>query len=149
MTYGLKTYPRPLPKGALVEFAGERAKVVRDEGSTIRVNQAGQNMVWRWTFEGETIKVLRLPAFNLTPKRLAALKLIAEHPGCAVGFVAQNVLRSEYKVEKQVGLWAQQATRAGAAYCLALNAAGLVKLCRTEFGFGTVTLTEAGRAAIK
>lgn len=149
MTHGLKTYPRPLPKGALVEFAGERAKVVRDDGSTIRVNQAGQHMVWRWTFEGETIKVLRLPVFNMTPKRLAALKLIAEHPGCPVGYVAQHVLCGEWKTENGHRLWPQQATRAGAAYCLALKGAGLVTIKRAEIGFGDVTLTDAGRAAIK
>lgn len=149
MTYGLKEYPRPLPKGSLVEFAGERAKVVRDDGSTIKVIQAGQHMTWHWKFQGETVKVLRLPVFTLTPKRLAALKVIQGAPGCYVSHVAQSVLGDDYRRTVLHGFTAQQATRAGAAYCQALEASGLVKIDRfTQYGYGTVTLTPAGRAAL-
>lgn len=149
MTYWLKEFPRPLPKGSLVEFAGERAKVVRDDGSTIKVIQAGQHMTWHWTFQGETVKVLRLPVFTLTPKRLAALKLIRDVPGCYVSHVAQSVLGDDYRRTVLHGFSAQQATRAGAAYCQALEAAGLVKINRhTDCGYGTVTLTPAGEAAL-
>lgn len=149
MTYGLKEFPRPLPKGSLVEFAGERAKAERDDGHKIVVNQAGQRMTWHWTFQGETVKVLRLPVFTLTPKRLAALKVIQGAPGCYVSHVAQSVLGDDYRRTVLHGFTAQQATRAGAAYCQALEAAGLVKINRhTDCGYGTVTLTPAGEAAL-
>lgn len=148
MTYGLKEFPRPLPKGSLVEFAGERAKVARDDGHKIMVIQAGQRMTWYWKFQGETVKVLRLPVFTLTPKRLAALKVIQGAPGCYVSHVAQQVLTGDRRREAGHYLCAQQATRAGAAYCQALQAAGLVKIRLAEVGYGTVTLTTAGEAAL-
>ena len=44
---------QPLPKGTIIEFCGEQAEVLRDEGGdrlTVRVDSF--EMDWRWEFEG-------------------------------------------------------------------------------------------------
>lgn len=79
--------------------------------------------------------------FNLTEKRIKALHYIAAHPGCTVGAVAQEILAGHRKR----GLWAQQATRAGAGYCIKLVDAGLLNVRYAEVGWGVVTLTPPGR----
>lgn len=91
---------------------------------------------------------VRKPTFNLTPKRLQALRLIQKHPDCYVGHVAQEVLAGEYRGKR--GLWAQQATRMGAGYCQKLQEAGLVRInTYTQFGYGTVHLTKLGEDTLR
>lgn len=81
---------------------------------------------------------------TLTAKRIEAIEFIIKHPNCFVGYVAENVL-----AQKRTRLWSQAATRMGAAYCIQLETMGLVAIDRhTEFGYGRVSVTDAGRQAV-
>ncbi|MNK80465.1 hypothetical protein D3C87_1001800 [compost metagenome] len=86
--------------------------------------------------------------FNLTAKRIQALEFIEKHPGCMVGAVAQKILAG-HRTGKS-GLWSQQATRAGAGYCQALEKQGLVTIDRyVDCGYGEVRITCKGRDVIR
>lgn len=53
---------RPVPKGAIIEFCGEQATVVQDDGGpTITVNDGVCIQQWYWVFEGEPCRVVSLP----------------------------------------------------------------------------------------
>lgn len=50
---------RPLPAGTLIEYCGERATVIEDQGGAcVMVNVDGFKQEWQWCFEGEECKVL-------------------------------------------------------------------------------------------
>ena len=90
------------------------------------------------------------PLFNLTPKRLEALRFIQKHPDCYVGAVAEAVLTGEYRRKHNTGFWSQMATRSGAGYCQKLRDAGLITInTLTDYGYGTVRLTLLGENTIK
>lgn len=87
---------------------------------------------------------------KVTAKRLEALRYLADHPGgvyvCAI---AHAILTSQWRRDHQSGFTAQQATRSGAGYVMPLIEAGWVKKRDTDFGWGIVSITESGLAAIK
>ena len=86
---------------------------------------------------------------NITPKRLEALRYLADHPcGVYVCGLAVAILTSKWRREHQSGYTAQQATRAGAGYATPLIKAGLASQRDTEFGWGIVSITEAGRGVL-
>lgn len=84
-------------------------------------------------------------AVNLTPTRVAVLKLIAERNGYNVGGLAEAVAP-----RGTAGGWTQQgATRWGAGFVAPLVQAGLVKLdLRARSGYAMAYITEKGRQAI-
>lgn len=85
---------------------------------------------------------MKTKTFNLTDKRVEALRYIAAHPGVYVCGVAENVLSKR-------PLWAQAATRMGAGYCKALQEQGLVIInTRVDCGYGRVTITPKGVARL-
>lgn len=87
--------------------------------------------------------------FNLTAKRLEALRYLADHPrGVYVSGLAEAILTSQWRREHQSGFTAQQATRSGAGYALPLIKAGLVSKRDTDYGWGVVSITDAGLSAI-
>lgn len=86
---------------------------------------------------------------NITPKRLLALKYLADKPnGVYVCGLADAILTSEWRREHKTGFSAQQATRSGAGYAIPLINAGLVRKQRTDYGWGMVFLTDAGHKVI-
>ncbi len=87
--------------------------------------------------------------FNLTPTRIKALEYLADKPdGVYVSGLADAVLTSEYRRKANYGFSAQQATRSGAGCAVPLIKAGLVRKRNTEYGWGIVSLTDAGHAAL-
>lgn len=54
---------RPLPPGAVIEFCGDHAVVVHDDGgdSRLTVELDGQRHLWWWTFEGASCSVVSMP----------------------------------------------------------------------------------------
>lgn len=90
------------------------------------------------------------PLFNLTPKRVEALRFIQKHPDCYVGAVAEAVLVGEYRRKNNSGFWSQMATRSGAGYCQKLRDAGLITInTHTDYGYGRVRLTQFGEDTLK
>jgi hypothetical protein len=88
---------------------------------------------------------------NITPKRLKALELIAgskDAKGLIVGYIAQELLTGDYKQQTGRGLWPQQATRSGAGYVIPLVKAGLLRVWPESIGWGTVSITDAGRKVL-
>lgn len=86
---------------------------------------------------------------NLTPTRIKALEYLADKPGGVyVSGLADAVLTSEYRRKAKYGFSAQQATRSGAGCAVPLIKAGLVCKRNTDYGWGIVSLTEAGHAAL-
>jgi len=86
---------------------------------------------------------------NITPTRLKALQYLATKPnGVYVSALADEILTSEYRRQRKYGFSAQQATRSGAGYAVPLIRAGLVMKRDTDFGWGMVFITEAGRQVI-
>lgn len=88
---------------------------------------------------------------NLTSKRIQALELVAgikDPRGCYVSHISEKILTSEYRKEIKSGFAAQQATRSGAGYAVPLIKAGLLRKHRTTYGWGTVSITEAGLKAL-
>lgn len=143
-----KEVARPFPRGSLIEFCGTQATVIADRGNRVEVRDSdGQRAFWYWRFDGADCELIALPRpLNLTPKRIEALRLIRDNPGCYVCLIANRLLAGDRKS----GLWAQQATRSGAGYCIKLEKAGLVDINRhTEHGFGKVTLTQYGHQALE
>ncbi|HJV75135.1 MAG TPA: hypothetical protein VJ654_12995 [Noviherbaspirillum sp.] len=56
---------RPLPAGSVIDFCGESATVVHDNGGhKLTVNASGFVTDWYWTFEGESCKVVSVPAVH-------------------------------------------------------------------------------------
>lgn len=54
---------RPLPKGSVVEFCGERATVVEDRGDRLTVvDDDFTVMKWQWRIYGEECTVVSVPA---------------------------------------------------------------------------------------
>lgn len=50
----------PLPRGTVIEYAEQQATVVEDIGGTaLLVDCEGDRLLWYWTFEGETCRVIR------------------------------------------------------------------------------------------
>ena len=87
--------------------------------------------------------------FNITPKRLEALRFLADHSrGVYVSYIADAILTSQWRRDHKSGFTAQQATRSGAGYATPLIEAGLVEKRDTDYGWGIVSITDAGRAAI-
>jgi hypothetical protein len=83
--------------------------------------------------------------FNLTPTRIKALRLVKDRPGGVyVRLLAQELLTSEYRQRVGSGFAAQQATRSGAGYAVPLIKAGLLNKHATTYGWGRVSITEAG-----
>lgn len=68
--------------------------------------------------------------------------------GCYVSHIAESILTSDYRKEMKSGFAAQQATRSGAGYAIPLIKAGLLRKNRTTYGWGTVSITEAGLTAL-
>lgn len=88
-------------------------------------------------------------SFNLTPKRIEALRFLRSRPsGVYVRMLAQEVLVGEYRRRINSGFSAQQATRSGAGCAVPLIKAGLVKKEATTFGWGIVSITDAGIKAL-
>jgi hypothetical protein len=53
---------RPLPPGAIIDFCGEQATVICDQGgSTISVLADGFRQNWYWAFEGTACTVIAMP----------------------------------------------------------------------------------------
>lgn len=53
---------RPLPPGSIIDFCGETATVICDQGgSTISVLADGFRQNWYWIFEGTTCTVISVP----------------------------------------------------------------------------------------
>ena len=87
--------------------------------------------------------------FNLTPKRIEALRFLeGRQGGVYVSLLADALLTSEYRRKVGSGFAAQQATRSGAGYAVPLIKAGLVSKKATPFGWGVVSITEAGRKVL-
>lgn len=87
--------------------------------------------------------------FNLTATRVKTLEYLADKPdGVYVSGLADAVLTSEYRRQVGRGFSAQQATRSGAGCAVPLIKAGLVRKRNTDYGWGIVSLTEAGHAAL-
>lgn len=97
----------------------------------------------------------KLKTFNLTEKRVEALRYIEKHPGVYVCGVAQEVLasRDEYWSKTPTGvrpLWNQAATRMGAGYCKVLQEQGLVTIdTHVDYGYGKVTISDKGVAKLR
>ena len=82
---------------------------------------------------------------NITPTRLKALQFLATVPnGVYVSALADKVLTSEYRRNNNYGFAAQQATRSGAGCAVPLIRAGLVRKQTTQYGWGLVSITDAG-----
>jgi hypothetical protein len=65
---------RPLPAGAVIDFAGEIGVVVRDFGeSRLDVLVDGAVHPWYWRFEGETCRLVTDPAAELPADVVRAL----------------------------------------------------------------------------
>lgn len=88
--------------------------------------------------------------FNITAKRLEALRFIGQRPGVLVGCVADNVLARTREDGSVRSMWSQAATRSGAGYCKQLASAGLVRIdtFQVRSGYGRVSLTAAGQAVL-
>lgn len=83
--------------------------------------------------------------FNLTPTRIKALRFVkGRSGGVYVSLLAQELLTSEYRQRVGSGFSAQQATRSGAGYAVPLIKAGLLTKHATTYGWGRVSITEAG-----
>lgn len=54
---------RPLPAGTVIEYCGDRATVVRDDGGSSLTVDCGEDgfQKWAWTLEGVTCTVISLP----------------------------------------------------------------------------------------
>lgn len=82
---------------------------------------------------------------NITPTRLKALQYLATKPdGVYVRALANQLLVSEYRRNIKSGFSAQQATRSGAGCAVPLIRAGLLVKRDTEYGWGIVSITDAG-----
>lgn len=59
----VSTAVRPLPAGAVIDFCGERAVVIRDYGDDTRltVDVDGHEERWWWRFEGVSCIVISVP----------------------------------------------------------------------------------------
>jgi hypothetical protein len=85
------------------------------------------------------------PKLNLTPTRLKALQYLASKPaGVYVSALADEVLTSQYRQTISSGFKAQRATQAGAGCAVPLIRAGLVHKQHTTYGWGIVSITDAG-----
>lgn len=81
---------------------------------------------------------------NITPKRLALLRLVFDHPGFYITGLADRIApRPPYG-------WSRQgAARWGGAYVRPVEDAGLIQVDRrVRCGVGRVYLTDAGRKAV-
>jgi len=86
---------------------------------------------------------------NITPTRHKALEYLAGRPGGVyVGALADHVLTSEYRRQIKSGFTAQQSTRSGAGLAVPLIRAGLVHKRNTTYGWGIVSLTDAGHKLV-
>lgn len=82
---------------------------------------------------------------NITPTRLKALQYLATKPdGVYVCALADQILTSEYRRKIKSGFTAQQATRSGAGCAVPLIRAGLARKRDTTYGWGIVSITDAG-----
>jgi hypothetical protein len=55
---------RPLPQGAIIDFCGECATVISDDGGrTVSVMADGFQQNWYWEFEGAECTVISIPEF--------------------------------------------------------------------------------------
>ncbi len=53
---------RPLPAGAIIDFCGEQAIVISDDGGrTVSVLADGFKQNWYWVFEGAACTVVSMP----------------------------------------------------------------------------------------
>jgi hypothetical protein len=90
-----------------------------------------------------------MAAFNLTPTRLKALRILQEKPnGLQASVLADAVLTSEYRKANNGGFSRQQATRSGACLALPLVREGLVSVSYTKVGWGFCKLTLKGLAML-
>lgn len=65
---GANQEQRPLPTGSVIEYQGECATVVRDDGGNSLVVQVDDStQQWFWTFEGVSCTVVSIPAPEETP----------------------------------------------------------------------------------
>lgn len=86
---------------------------------------------------------------NITPTRQKALEYLASKPGGVyVSALADEILTSEYRRQIKSGFSAQQSTRSGAGLAVPLIRAGLVHKRNTTYGWGMVSLTEAGHKLV-
>ena len=84
-------------------------------------------------------------SLNITPTRLKALKFLASKTGGVyVSALADAILTSEYRRKIKSGFTAQQSTRSGAGCAVPLIRAGLVQKRATTYGWGIVSITDAG-----
>jgi len=52
---------RPLPCGSIIEYLGQQAIVISDDGGEkITVNAEGERQEWFWEFEGESCKIISI-----------------------------------------------------------------------------------------
>lgn len=87
---------------------------------------------------------------NLTPTRIRILEYLAGKPdGVYVSGLADDVIGRARSTVTLRRFKRQQATRLGAACAAPLIRAGLVRKIDTEYGWGMVTLTRAGREALR
>lgn len=86
---------------------------------------------------------------NITPTRHKALEYLAGKPGGVyVSALADEILTSEYRREIKSGFTAQQSTRSGAGLAVPLIRAGLVHKRDTQYGWGIVSITDAGQKLV-
>lgn len=86
-----------------------------------------------------------LKELNITPTRLKALQYLATKPdGVYVRALADQLLVSEYRRKVRIRFSAQQATRSGAGCAVPLIRAGLVRKRDADYGWGIVSITDAG-----
>lgn len=53
---------QPLPAGTIIEFCGDEAEVVSDDGgSRLTVAIDGYKMAWWWIFEGVSCSIVTRP----------------------------------------------------------------------------------------
>jgi DNA-binding MarR family transcriptional regulator len=89
-------------------------------------------------------------SINLTPTRMRVLEYLASKPsGVYVSGLADEVIGAARKDAQKRRFKRQQATRLGAACAAPLVRAGLLRKIETDYGWGMVALTEAGRAALR
>lgn len=84
---------------------------------------------------------------NITPKRLAALRFLASKKGSVrVSMLADEVLhrQSRFDPARELGYSRQQATRTGAGCAVPLIKAGFVAKEYQTYGWGNVSITQAG-----
>ena len=88
--------------------------------------------------------------FNLTSKRIEALRLISARPGIRCDTLADTVMPRLGRSGNVIGFTAQGATRTGAGYCIALEKAGLIKIntYMVRGGYGECFITDAGLDAL-